>query len=91
MRTIDCSACGRPLSCGVDAASCWCARVELDPAAREQLAAIYEDCLCPDCLAAAGTPHPDAEASWAVRRLGPLSTAGSALNCGSPCATACTT
>ena len=54
MRTLDCSACGRPLQCGVDAASCWCADVDLDAPARERLAATYEDCLCPDCLAEPG-------------------------------------
>jgi Cysteine-rich CWC len=55
MRTIRCAACGRSFGCGVDAASCWCAHVDLDAAAREQLAAAYEDCLCPDCLAAASS------------------------------------
>jgi ankyrin repeat protein len=63
MRTIDCSACGRPLRCGVDAGSCWCEQVPLDAAARERLAAAYEDCLCPDCLAAACEPPGAGETS----------------------------
>ena len=56
MRTIECAACGRPFGCGVDERGCWCAQLELGAPARERLAAGYEDCLCPDCLAAAGAP-----------------------------------
>jgi hypothetical protein len=40
----------------VDDGACWCADVPLDAGARERLAAAYEDCLCPDCLAAACEP-----------------------------------
>ena len=52
-----CPRCGARFEC-LHSAACWCASVRLDETARRELAARYDDCLCPDCLAAiaAGTP-----------------------------------
>ena len=56
MQSIECSACGRAFECGADAGACWCAQIDLGAPARERLAATYDDCLCPECLAAACEP-----------------------------------
>lgn len=46
-----CPRCGARFEC-FHSAACWCASVRLDETARRELAARYDDCLCPDCLAA---------------------------------------
>jgi Cysteine-rich CWC len=76
MRTIECAACERAFGCGVDTGACWCADVTLDAAARGRLAAAYEDCLCPDCLAAACEPAGGGIASWERTRAHPGPRAG---------------
>ena len=48
-----CPRCGGEFACGADAGSCWCAEVALGDAARARLAAAFERCLCPACLAEA--------------------------------------
>jgi hypothetical protein len=51
MRELICGRCGRRFGCGIDAGSCWCAEVTVEPARRQRLAEEYDDCLCPSCLA----------------------------------------
>jgi hypothetical protein len=74
-RELACARCGRRFGCGVDDGACWCAAVGLDTAARERLAAAYDDCLCPACLVeaapeAAGALHLGAEGADAGRQPG---------------------
>ena len=76
MRATDCSACGRAFGCGIDEGACWCAGVPLDADARERLAGAYEDCLCPDCLAAACEPDGGRVASAERARAHPGPRAG---------------
>ena len=49
-RIKTCGACGQPFDC--HAGNCWCDAVPLDDAARAELSARYDDCLCPACLSA---------------------------------------
>jgi hypothetical protein len=76
MRTIGCAACGRSFGCGVDDGACWCALSELEAAARERLATAFDDCLCPDCLAAACEPDGGGVASGERARAHPGPRAG---------------
>jgi hypothetical protein len=45
-----CEACGVTFTCGAALSACWCQEVKLSDAAREQLRARYQSCLCRACL-----------------------------------------
>ncbi len=45
-----CQACGQPFACGATLAGCWCAEIELSAAARAEIGARYQRCLCRACL-----------------------------------------
>ena len=45
-----CEACGQPFACGATLAGCWCAEIELSAAARAEIGARYQSCLCRACL-----------------------------------------
>jgi hypothetical protein len=46
-----CEACGGAFTCGASSpAGCWCQEIELSEAARAELRARYERCLCRACL-----------------------------------------
>ncbi len=49
-RSAACEACGKPFACELSAAGCWCRDVELTDAARAEIRAKYQHCLCPSCL-----------------------------------------
>ena len=49
-----CQACGAPFACGAASGDCWCAALPRVPIE----AAAFDDCLCPDCLAAAQRREP---------------------------------
>jgi hypothetical protein len=49
-----CARCGAPFGCGAEAASCWCATVDVPPDVVRTLNQGYDGCLCPECLRAAG-------------------------------------
>jgi hypothetical protein len=46
-----CDRCGGGFECGASEGSCWCAEIVLGETARDGLAARFDDCLCPACLA----------------------------------------
>ena len=45
-----CASCGLPFACELTLAGCWCSKVTLTDAARAEVRAKYEGCLCPACL-----------------------------------------
>jgi hypothetical protein len=45
-----CEACGETFSCGAARGGCWCEEIELSEAARAELRAAYQGCLCRVCL-----------------------------------------
>ena len=45
-----CESCGDDFSCQLALKGCWCSKVQLDEAARKEIADKYKDCLCPKCL-----------------------------------------
>jgi hypothetical protein len=45
-----CEACGEPFTCGATLAGCWCTQVKLSEHVRSELRALYERCLCRQCL-----------------------------------------
>ena len=45
-----CEACGQSFDCELAVGGCWCSKIQLSAAAREQLRATYTGCLCPACL-----------------------------------------
>ena len=45
-----CEACGREFTCGAELSGCWCEEIKLSDAARAELRARYERCLCRACL-----------------------------------------
>jgi len=47
-----CDRCGGGFECGALDGSCWCAEIVVGERARDELAARFDDCLCPGCLAA---------------------------------------
>jgi hypothetical protein len=49
-KTDRCPRCEAEFGCAVATGSCWCAEVTLTPAARAQLSASYDGCLCPACM-----------------------------------------
>ncbi|HZI17825.1 MAG TPA: cysteine-rich CWC family protein [Pyrinomonadaceae bacterium] len=52
-----CAACGAHFSCGAASSSgCWCGGLALDEAARAELRARYEGCLCRACLEGYAAP-----------------------------------
>lgn len=42
--------CGNTFGCGATLGGCWCAEINLSDAARVELRARYQGCLCPICL-----------------------------------------
>ncbi len=47
-----CEKCGAKFDCYSPWGPCWCEEVKLKPEALANLRARYDDCLCPNCLAA---------------------------------------
>jgi Cysteine-rich CWC len=45
-----CEACGEQFVCGASLSSCWCQEIKLSEAARGELRARYQRCLCRACL-----------------------------------------
>ena len=45
-----CEACGEQFACGATSSSCWCQEIKLSEAARAELRARYQRCLCRACL-----------------------------------------
>jgi hypothetical protein len=45
-----CEACGGEFTCGASLGACWCGEIKLSDAARAELRARYERCLCRACL-----------------------------------------
>lgn len=45
-----CESCGNGFSCGASLRGCWCSEIDLSDSAREELKALYQDCLCRKCL-----------------------------------------
>ena len=45
-----CEACGGEFTCGASVGGCWCAKVEVNDAARAHLRAKFSGCVCRACL-----------------------------------------
>jgi hypothetical protein len=59
-RHATCESCGGPFACELSLAGCWCGKVDLTSAARAQLRAKFQNCLCPTCLKGYAGPGPSA-------------------------------
>jgi len=53
-----CPRCDAAFGCAIARGGCWCAELTLSGELRAQLAARYEDCLCPSCLRELGRAGP---------------------------------
>jgi len=48
-----CECCGKIFLC--EEGGCWCSKIELSPAAREEMQRKFKDCICESCLRAMAT------------------------------------
>jgi hypothetical protein len=44
-----CPRCGAKFDCG-KSGKCWCFEVDVPPSVLEKMDAVFNSCLCPDCL-----------------------------------------